>query len=68
MRNAKRSINPLCEHCLLEGKLTPVDVIDHVRELKDDWSKRLDLSNLQSLCNRCHAIKSAKERQGRLKR
>jgi 5-methylcytosine-specific restriction protein A len=46
LRNYKRMINPLCEDCLHEDKLTPVAVIDHIVELKDDngWSLRLTLS------------------------
>nr|WP_257146044.1 hypothetical protein [Priestia megaterium] len=32
-----------------------------MRELKDDWIIRLDLNNLQSLCNRHHAIKTIKK-------
>ncbi|MDO7487031.1 HNH endonuclease signature motif containing protein [Peribacillus frigoritolerans] len=57
--------NPLCEHCLLMDKVTPMDVCDHIIELKDDWSLRLDISNLQSLCNSCHNKKTAKVKKDR---
>ncbi|TWK49239.1 hypothetical protein CHCC20347_1522 [Bacillus paralicheniformis] len=29
-------------------------MVHHIVEVKQDWSKRLDLSNLESLCNACH--------------
>ncbi|PAE58568.1 HNH endonuclease, partial [Bacillus licheniformis] len=32
----------------------PADMVHHIVEVKQDWSKRLDLSNLESLCNACH--------------
>lgn len=60
-RNHKRSINPLCEHCLKEGKVTPMNDVDHVIPVKVDWSLRLTLSNLQSLCRSCHVKKTKEE-------
>lgn len=65
LREHKRSINPLCEECLLVGMATPMDVADHIIEIKDDWSRRLDLSNLMSLCYECHNVKTAKVRKER---
>lgn len=59
--------NPLCLHCLEYGLTTPADVADHIIEIRDDWEKRLDPSNLQSLCHACHNTKTAKERRQRLK-
>nr|WP_279388960.1 HNH endonuclease [Baia soyae] len=29
-------------------------VLNHIVEVKEDWNKRLELSNLQSVCNACH--------------
>lgn len=60
LRNAKRQTDPLCEDCLLEDKLTPMDVCDHMIELKDDWSLRLTMSNIRSLCHSCHNKKTRK--------
>lgn len=55
--------NPLCIECLANGIVRKADVVDHIVELKDDWDKRLDWDNLQSLCHEHHNIKTAKARQ-----
>ncbi|WP_338075709.1 HNH endonuclease signature motif containing protein [Chengkuizengella sediminis] len=52
----------LCQHCLKQRQITPADMVDHIVPVKVDWSLRLDLSNLQSLCNSCHNKKTAEER------
>lgn len=60
LRDYKRSINPVCEHCLKnEGKYIPTSDIDHIIPIKVAWSLRLSIKNLQSLCRRCHRIKTA---------
>ena len=41
------------------------DVVDHITELRDDWSKRLDDSNFMSLCHRHHNAKTREERRKR---
>lgn len=54
--------NPLCEECFREGKVTPATTVDHIRPFNGYADPlRLCWENLQSLCNRCHSIKSAKE-------
>lgn len=64
LRNHKRSISPLCEVCLKEDKVKPMVDVDHIVPIKEDWSLRLTLSNLQSLCRSCH-VKKTKEENGR---
>ena len=44
----------LCKHCLRNNRITPADMVHHIIEIKRDWSRRLDLDNLISLCNSCH--------------
>jgi 5-methylcytosine-specific restriction protein A len=44
----------LCQCCLRVGVVTTADVVHHVKEIKQDYSKRLVLDNLMSLCNICH--------------
>ena len=61
----QRTREPLCEHCKANGRLRPADVADHIVELKDDWSKGLELSNLQSLCHQCHNRKTQVEKRKR---
>ena len=62
LRRAYISRNPLCEFCFARGITKAADVVDHVVERKDDDSRRLDSSNLQSLCHRCHNLKTLAER------
>ena len=57
--------NPCCEECLKEGVIKKVDVTDHIVEIRDDWSKRLDETNFQSLCHYHHNLKTRREREKR---
>jgi len=63
-RNWYRAKNPLCERCLDEGLTVPADMVDHIIEIRDGGAK-LSATNAQSLCNGCHAVKSAAERKRR---
>jgi 5-methylcytosine-specific restriction enzyme A len=56
--------HPLCAECEREGKLVLADVVDHVIPHKGDQSLFWDVSNWQSLCKRCHDIKTSKEDGG----
>ena len=51
--------NPLCKMCSDEGRKSLAEVVDHIENLRDHWDKRFDWLNLQSLCKRHHASKSA---------
>lgn len=53
----------LCQHCLRENRITPADVVDHIVPVRVDWSKRLSLDNLQSLCHACHNKKTAEDKR-----
>lgn len=57
--------NPLCEECKKLGIIRAVDVADHIIEIRDDWSKRYDESNIQSLCHACHNRKTRTEEEKR---
>jgi len=61
----QRIKQPLCEMCLEQGIIKKADVADHIIEIRDDWSKRYDDSNIMSLCHSCHWIKSKEEREKR---
>ena len=61
-RNAWIARNPLCALCLEEGRVTPADVVDHIEERKDNDARRLDHSNLQSLCHWHHNRKTLSEK------
>lgn len=70
--------NPLCEICSATGIITPGTEIHHITPVdtgaNDTERTRLayDMSNLQTLCHKCHVIahvelqsKSAKQTQAR---
>lgn len=48
----------LCQHCLAAGFVTPAKDVDHIVPLNIAPERRLDLSNLQSLCRPCHRAKT----------
>ena len=52
--------NALCEQCTREGRTTGGQMVDHIKQITLGGS-RLDESNLQTLCNTCHAKKSSME-------
>lgn len=46
--------NPLCVMCLKEDRLTPANVVDHVKPHRGDMALFRDPLNLQSLCEPHH--------------
>jgi 5-methylcytosine-specific restriction enzyme A len=56
--------NPLCVHCLEEGKLTPATVVDHIVPHKGNMELFWNEENWQSLCDSHHSRKTAKEDGG----
>ncbi|WP_203664738.1 HNH endonuclease [Lacticaseibacillus sp. 53-4] len=56
-----RLAHPLCERCKANGLYVQADVVDHIVPIRVDWSRRFDESNLQSLCNACHGVKTKVE-------
>lgn len=52
--------NPMCVVCEADGKLTEANHVDHIIPIRDG-GHRWKHSNLQSLCIRCHSIKTRKE-------
>lgn len=51
--------NYLCQVCLAKGILTPATAVDHIINKANNGTD--DLSNLQSICDPCHEIKTASE-------
>lgn len=49
----------LCQECLRNGRATAANHVDHIKPKCKGGSD--DDSNLQSLCVRCHKIKTARE-------
>lgn len=52
----------LCCSCNVKGIITPATTVDHIKAKAHGGTD--DLSNLQSLCNKCHNAKTATERLG----
>ena len=64
IRDAYIAKNPTCELCAQMGRLTVGTVVDHIVERRDG-GEDLDYSNLQTLCHRCHTIKTYEEKRKR---
>lgn len=56
--------HPWCEECLRHGLRTPATEVDHIIPHKGDRGLFWDRKNWQSLCHRCHSIKTAREDGG----
>jgi len=53
--------NVLCRSCEAAGRVTLAQEVDHVVAFeRPDDPKRLDPSNLQALCRRCHRKKTGR--------
>lgn len=46
--------NYLCQHCIKRKRLTPADMVHHIKPISDHPDLALVLENLLSLCNSCH--------------
>ena len=58
LRNDYIKHNPLCVLCKKNNRTTAAKVVDHIIEIADGgdiWN----IYNLQSLCDKCHRIKTA---------
>lgn len=58
---------PFCRECAKAGRRTYATVADHIVPHRGDTRLFYDPGNLQSLCERCHNRKTAKERAERRK-
>lgn len=53
--------NPICAECERQGFIKPAFAVDHIRPHKGDQSRFWDSDNWQSLCERCHSVKTYRE-------
>ena len=58
VRLAHLRSEPLCRICASYGNVTAAELVDHIQPINDGGAV-LDDANLQSLCGRCHARKTA---------
>jgi 5-methylcytosine-specific restriction protein A len=56
--------DPYCQKCIKKDRLTEATEVDHIIPL-EAGGPAYDLNNLQSLCKRCHVIKTAQENRER---
>jgi 5-methylcytosine-specific restriction protein A len=54
---------PYCRACMQLGRETIAAMVDHIQTIRDAPERRLDPSNLQSLCYPCHNAKTQRERR-----
>ena len=52
IRDRYAAAHPLCEMCLGEGRLTPVQEVHHILPVSQGGTHAMD--NLMSLCQSCH--------------
>lgn len=64
LRTAHMQRQPYCVECLSEGRQTIGQIVDHIRPHRGDDALRLSPTNLQTLCRRHHARKTATEGPG----
>lgn len=46
--------NHLCQPCFRKKKLTPANIVHHIKPLKEFPELALDPDNLESICASCH--------------
>jgi 5-methylcytosine-specific restriction enzyme A len=51
----------LCMRCLVQGRVVPATVVDHVVPHRGDERLFWDEANWAALCKRCHDAKTARE-------
>ncbi|MBE1727410.1 HNH endonuclease [Lactobacillus plantarum] len=44
----------LCQVCRRNGIIKQGNTVHHIIPIKNDWSKRLDMDNLETICPSCH--------------
>ena len=60
LSKAHRTANPYCAECARQGRVTLADVTDHIEPHRGDEQK-FWLGPFESLCARCHNVKTRKE-------
>lgn len=61
-RALQLELEPLCRICSAHGRTTRATCVDHVTPVSGpDDARFLDFAAVQSLCHRCHSIKTATE-------
>jgi len=64
IRARQLSTNPLCAACLIDGRITAANHVDHVFPWAAIGNHAFARNLFQSLCPECHGIKSGLEKKG----
>lgn len=62
LSDKKRTVDPFCEQCLLDGIYNIANIVDHIVEVKDNPKLAYDWNNLRSLCHTHHNAKTQDEK------
>jgi 5-methylcytosine-specific restriction enzyme A len=65
LRKRRLEAEPLCRHCKAKGRITAATVPDHIIPIKDGGKDIA--SNIQCLCEPCHAEKTRMDMGYRMK-
>lgn len=60
VRKRQLAEHPLCQDCEAKGRIVIATEVHHVEKVANDKQKRLDRSNLMSLCKSCHSKRTAR--------
>lgn len=44
----------LCQICLRNGHIKKGNIVHHIVEVRQNFDKRLDMNNLETICQSCH--------------
>ena len=55
VREIKKQRDPLCEVCLQNNIVRPMELVHHIKPINEGGAL-LDLDNCLSVCRKCHAI------------
>ena len=67
LRNLYYQRNPLCAQCNRNGITKAGDCVDHIKPISEGGDF-YEWKNLNTLCNKCHSLKTAKEVNNRIKK
>lgn len=62
VRAMKLNMDPLCERHLKQGHDVAAVIVHHLKPIETHPELRLNIDNLQSLCNDCHELQHKSER------
>lgn len=64
IRRNQLSTQPLCQSCLLKGKVEMANVVDHLFAWSQIGDEAFRYNIFQSLCKECHSVKTNIEQKG----